>query len=391
MRVQDDPPIHLTYCMNVHPGETWPENFAAIREYAAAVRDKVFAILPARPFGLGLRLSAQAAEQISRPRAIAELKDYLRDSGMYVFTINGFPYGRFHDGPVKTDVYSPDWREPARLKYTNTLADILAELLPEGVSGSISTVPGSYKEWVRDEQDAAVMARMMAQAALHLDAIRRRTGKEIILALEPEPDCCIETVEETVRFFEEVLDAAGDRAIIRRHVGVCFDTSHMAVEFEDLTRGLRRLLEAGVRVAKVHLSSALCLRPTAAALEQLGQFRDTVYLHQVKVRSADGDVTSYPDLPEALEAGARAPDRNKEWRVHFHVPLFFEAMGDLRSTSDLFDDEFVKAIRSGATGHLEIETYTFGVLPEPLRPRDLTDGIAKEYEWVLERFFDLPC
>ena len=390
MKVQSDPPIHLTYCLNVHPGESWAENFAAIRRHAAAVRRKVLAARGAQPFGLGLRLSAAAACELARPDALAGLKDYLRESGMYVFTINGFPYGAFHGTAVKADVYRPDWRERARLDYTISLANILAELLDESVAGSISTVPCSYKPWIAGSQDVARMAALIAKAAEHLEAIQRDKGRHIVLALEPEPDCWIENTDETIRFFEQALIPAAPAGLgedaLRRHVGVCLDASHLAVEFEDLAESLDRLAAAGIRVAKIHLSSAL--KAAGDGISQLGQFVDPVYLHQVKVRSAAGQVSSYADLPDALKDHQQRD--GDEWRVHFHVPLFFEGLRGLSPTTDLFTPRFADKVRSGAAGHLEIETYTFGVLPAPLRPADVADAIAAEYEWVLGRLFPRP-
>ena len=169
-----------------------------------------------------------------------------------------------------------------------------------------------------------------------------------------------------------------------RHLGVCFDTSHLAVEFEDLSAAIDSLRRAGVRIAKVHISAALQAAPSAAAREQLQEFCDPVYLHQVKARLADGQVTSYADLPEALAADESSAE---QWRVHFHVPLFFERLGELESTSRQLVGDFAAALRAGATEHLEIETYTFGVLPDGLRVADLADGIAREYEWVLGELF----
>jgi hypothetical protein len=40
------------------------------------------------------------------------------------------------------------------------------------------------------------------------------------------------------------------------------------------------------------------------------------------------------------------------------------------------------AARNAFTHHLEIETYTWDVLPPGLKI-DLTDSIAREYDWVL--------
>ena len=389
MKIQDDPPVHLTYCLNVHPGETWQANFAAIRDHALRVRDGV---ADGRAFGLGLRLSDRAAADLADQAALAELADFMRRNRLYAFTVNGFPFGTFHGQQVKADVYRPDWRDPRRRDYTIRLANILAALLPEGAAGSISTVPGAYKDWIAGDDDVRAMVRMLADVGAHLARLRAATGLDLCLGLEPEPDCFLETTDEAIRFLgdwsgfaaEHLADAHGlDDEVWRRHVGICFDTAHAAVQFEDLADSLGRLARAGVRVCKVQLSAALEVRPTDGGLERLEAFRDPVYLHQVKARTAGGAILAYPDLPEALSA-ARAGVR--DWdacRVHFHVPLFFDADGPLQSTARLFTPEFLEFLRGGLVPHLEIETYTFGVLPEFLQVADLDEGLAREVRWVL--------
>ena len=380
MRLRNDPPLHLTYCLNVHPGETWADNLSAIRTHALKVRDRV---CPAgEAFGLGMRLSAAGAEELARPAALADFRDFLARENLYVFTINGFPYGTFHGSAVKEKVYQPDWRSPQRRDYTIRLADILAELLPEGVAGSISTVPGSYRKWITSDDDVRQMTTMLTVAAGRLSEIYGETGREIVLAIEPEPDCYIETTDETIDFFAGPLAVAADEDVIRRHVGVCFDTAHLAVQFEDFADSAARLSAADIRIAKVQLSSALRLTASADSLARVEQFCEPVYLHQVRVQLADGEILRYPDLPDALADPAARAD-GAEWRVHFHTPLFFAGDAEFGSTSSLLTGDFRAALAGGLTSQLEIETYTWGVLPPDLQPADIADAIAAEYEWAL--------
>lgn len=376
MKIQDDPPLHLTYCLNVHRGEAWEDCLAAIGRYALKVRDRVGR---GRAFGLGLRLGHLAANQLSRPAARKAFKEFLQEENLYVFTVNAFPYGQFHQTAVKENVYSPDWRTAERRDYTNLVADILADLLPEGVDGSISTVPGSYKAWITSQADTTAMRQGIAQSLMHLEAIHRRTGKRICLALEPEPDCVVETTGEVVEFIHAMM-APGMDASLLSYLGVCFDTSHMAVEFEDLADSLSQLAAANVPVAKIHLSSALRVSPTPAAMERLRAFCDPVYLHQVKA-TVGGRVVSYRDLPDALAAAGETP--MEEMRVHFHVPLYFLTHAGLHSTSSLLTGRFGELVRGGISPHLEIETYTFDVLPGELKTPDIAESIAREFEWVL--------
>jgi sugar phosphate isomerase/epimerase len=399
MHIRNQPPLHLTYCLNVHPGETWAENLAAIRTDALAVRDRVS---PGQPFGLGLRLSRTAVETLRQPEPLDAFKRTLADNGLYAFTINGFPYGTFHGKPVKAEVYRPDWTTPERRDYTVMLAQVLAALLPEGMDGSISTEPLTYKPWLAPGKGLDTIAVNLADTVAELHRLREQTGKEIHLGLEPEPDCALETTDEVVAFFEGPLAGAGvlhlaaalscsrneAERILRRHLGVCFDTCHLALQFEPLAASLNRLVRHGIRISKVQLSSALEAHPTEAARKQLANFSDPVYLHQVKaLNTASGTLYGIADLPEALASSPAAA--NTLWRVHFHVPLYFEGSGQLHSTARALDADFWQQIVRLPISHLEIETYTFHVLPPAMRAGGVAHSIAREFDWVLPRV--RPC
>ena len=393
MLIRPQPPLHLTYCLNVHPGERWSENLAAIETHARAVRDRV---APTQPFGLGLRLSRQAADELAGGPNLAAFRRMLADNLLYAFTVNGFPYGSFHGAPVKTQVYRPDWSLAERRDYTIRLAEILAALLPDGVDGSISTVPLSYKPWGSSDGQLRTMIDNLVAVVARLAALRRETGREIHIGLEPEPDCLLETTDEVVRFFEGPLASHGvpmlasllacsrpeAETLLRRHLGVCVDTCHLAVQFESPTASLARLRRHGIRVSKIQLSAALEVDAAPTPPARLREFCDPVYLHQVRRRSANV-ITGYADLPEALaapESGAPSV-----WRIHFHVPLYFTGDADLRSTAPALDDAFWAEIARGDISHLEIETYTFHVLPPSLRTGTVAESIAREFAWVLPR------
>jgi sugar phosphate isomerase/epimerase len=389
---------HLTYCTNIHPGESWPEVRDTLRLRVTAVKDR---ISPDRPFGVGLRLSARAAEALRDEAAFAELRDLLAAADLYVFTINGFPYGPFHRTRVKEEVYLPDWRDEARLGYTNLLADLLAALLPdeEGLDGSVSTVPGAFKPNAATPEAVARMAALMVDHAAHLVTLRERSGRTIALALEPEPCCFLETIEETAAFFEGHLfsAAAVDRlgkatglapaaaeAALRRHLGVCYDLCHGAVEFEDPIESLERLRGAGIGIYKVQLSAGLCIADVVPeAIEPLRQFDDAVYLHQVVERSENG-LARFVDLPEAFAALAQSRGA-REWRVHFHVPIFREDLGAFTTTQSFIETMLALHRQTPIAPHLEVETYTWDVLPERFRGEEVDAAVARELAWVLDR------
>jgi hypothetical protein len=388
---------HLTYCTNIHPGETWPEVFANLERHVREVKRQV---ADDRAFAVGLRLSASAAEALCADPARDALNTFLADNGLYVFTINGFPYGPFHGRPVKEQVYQPDWCREERVTYSNLLADILADLLPDdpALDGSISTVPGTFKPLAQAAGAVDDMARNLIRHAGHLVGIRERTGQTIALALEPEPYCFLETVDETVRFFEEYLFGAAAvsqlmsatglarsdaEAALRRHLGVCYDVCHAAVEFEDPAASLDVLRAAGIAVPKLQLSAALRIAtvgPETAA--QLQPFDEPVYLHQV-IERQNGRLKRHLDLPQALARLDQA--HGAEWRVHFHVPIFLAELTDFSTTQGFLREILALHRREPISRHLEVETYTWDVLPPHYREVDVASAIGRELTWVIEQ------
>ncbi len=383
---------NLAYCTNIHRGETWAETFAALEEYTLRVKKE---ICPDRPYGIGLRLSAEAARELRNSEGgVQHFREWLDEKGCYVFTINGFPYGTFHGERVKEQVFAPDWTQQARLDYTCLLFDLLSELLPEGMEGSVSTLPGSFKEFIEDgDGQEELMVRNLLQCHRHIQQLREKTGQDLHLGLEPEPLGYFETSAEAVDFFQRLRAGAQeqglDEAELLRNIGINYDTCHLAVEFEEAEAALSRLREAGIRISKIHLSSALSLRPTEEALGRLGDFQEDVYLHQVVVREGGRLVRTFRDLPEALAFagqtdGGQGQSLGDEWRVHFHVPIHAKLEGLFGDTQDHILATLEQWQNDpGMCSHFEIETYTWAVLPEALRSGDVVEQIVKEYKWCL--------
>ncbi|RYZ04978.1 MAG: hypothetical protein EOO73_21530 [Myxococcales bacterium] len=382
----------LTYCTNVHAGESLAEVRALVREHVTAVKRLV---APSIPFGVGLRLAAAAAEELQQPQALAEFRAELADLGLYCFTLNGFPYGAFHATRVKESVYEPDWLSPARARYTRHLASTLAELLPQGVSGSISTVPGCFKPNAAAPEAERAMAFALIDMVAVLSDIARSKGRHIALALEPEPECFLETTDEAVRFFEQQLlgraalsrlaeaadlEPSQAESVLRRHIGVCLDTCHASVEFESPLAAYRKLGAAGIAVPKVQLSAGLRIpSATPEALSRLHAFADGVYLHQTVVK-AGAELRRYLDLPDALAA---PPEPGAEWRVHFHVPIFMRELGVFESTQSDLLPLLAELAQAPSCPHLEVETYTWDVLPDEFRNVPIEQAIARELGFVL--------
>ncbi len=381
---------HLTYCTNIHPGEAWPDVLAALRRHLPEIRSRA---APGQPFGIGLRLAASAAEALQDDAAMADLEALLADQNCYVFTLNGFPFGSFHGKPVKQDVYAPDWATGERLQYTNRLAEILARLLPDGMAGSISTVPGTFGPWAAGRVEK--IAENLVRHAAYLVGVEQRTGRTIALALEPEPRCLLETIDETAAFFETRLYGDGAVALmsdlaglspgaaqeaLRRHLGVCYDVCHAAVEFEDARASIDLLRSKAIPIPKLQLSAALRIdRMDREAAERLRPFDEPIYLHQVVARNGAG-LTRYLDLPDALADMDRA--LGSEWRIHFHVPIFLDEMERFSTTQDFLREILALHRERPISEHLEVETYTWDVLPERYRATPVAEAIARELVWV---------
>lgn len=372
---------HLSYCTNIHPAESWEETRRVLETHVLRVRDllrRQELLDGSEPFAIGLRLSAVAAAELLRSDRLARFRDWLEETNTYVFTINGFPYGSFHGTRVKEKVFQPDWTTPARLDYTKDLFRILAGIAKPGTGASVSTLPGSHKTFGADE---SVIRRNLIDLATWLDELAAETGHDFHLGLEPEPLGHFENTAETLGFFERLHADANDPDRIRRRIGLNYDACHFAIEFDPAANALDSLRDAGIRLSKIHLSSAIELDPRdPAAVEAIRPFQEQVYFHQVIARDESSRLHRFVDLPDFL-----ATDRENlvRARVHFHIPLDAEPAPPLGSTRDQAAETLAWCRGNpGLCQHFEIETYTWGVLPDGMR-RPVEEQIAAEYAWVL--------
>ena len=376
--------LHLAYCTNIHRGESWTQTFGTLQKYTLAVRDRVGR---GRPFAIGLRLGADAARELSDRAVLGTFQRWLEKENCYIFTVNGFPYGKFHGARVKEQVYAPDWTTRERLDYTNLLFDLVAELVPAGEAGSVSTVPVSFKEFIQEPGQVEAAAANLWACVEHIDRLANRTGHDLHLGLEPEPLCYLETSAETVRFFDQLRRMRPGDERLESRLGVNYDCCHLAVEFEDAAAALGALSEQRIRISKIHLSSALRVSPTPAVRGALRAFVDDIYFHQVVARGAGGTLTRHRDLDVAL-AGAeqQAPPPGEEWRIHFHIPLHSPPTAFYGNTQDHIAGVLeVLSRQPRLCSHIEMETYTWEVLPAELKKRDVVEQLVSEYEWTLGR------
>jgi hypothetical protein len=385
---------HLTYSTLVHPGDTWEQMWESLTTYVPDVKARVS---PDRPFGVCLRLSAAAAETlVEHPEERRRLNAFLADHDLYVFTVNAFVYGGFKGVTVKENVYEPDWQTEDRVRYTKNVADILAEIAPADVRPSIQTPPMGFKPKVTGPGVVAEYTANVMRVVAHLVELERRTGKTITLAVEPEPHCFVETTDEAIAYFREHLysgpaakrlaEAVGlpvseANAALRRHLGVVYDVGHQAVEFEDPEVALAKLVDAGIPVFKLQLAAALRVpEVTQADVDRLRAFAETIYLTQT-VEQRNGTTTRYLNMEDAFAAWERDPGP-REWRIHFHVPIFLERLGELETTRASTAAALRMHRDAALSRHVEIETYTWDVLPDEFKTGDIVEYVSREIEWA---------
>ena len=387
---------HLTYSTLVHPGDTWSEMWDSLNRYVPQVKARVS---PKQSFGVSLRLSNSSAQTLSGDRGERErLKEFLSQNDMYLYTVNAFPYGPFKNRIVKKDVYEPDWSTDERATYTMQVADILAEVAAPHVNPSIQSPPLGFKGKVTGPEYVDEFTRLVLRVVAHMVQLEKRTGRTVTLALEPEPACFLETTEEAIDYFKNHLYAAeGVRMLVshtglskseaesalRKHLGMVYDICHQAVEYEDIGASLRALADAGIPVFKLQEAAAMRVpNVTKETVEAMRPFAETVYLTQT-VEKRDGKLTRFLNLEDAFAAFERDPSGKREWRTHVHVPVFLDSIGEhFKTTRFAIEDALKFHKKNKLSPQLEIETYTWDVLPDSMKTGSIVDYVERELDWV---------
>ncbi len=375
--------LPLSYCSNVHPGLTVDEVMGGLTEFTLPVREQVGEL------AAGLWLAQPVIEELlATDGRLDHFAGFLHDHGLTTYTFNAFPYGNFHDARVKENVYLPDWTRDSRVQYTLDCARVLARLLPPDIEwGSLSTVPLGFKEFEHPVDFRDQCAQRLVDLAQSLSRLHDETGRTIRLAVEPEPFCVLETTDETLDFFQRLRKLAADRNLLDEvydFIGVCYDVCHQAVEFEDVAASIDLLVENDIRINKVHISNAVeLLNPESniEGREALAWFVEPRYLHQTFAKMNDGRVLSRTDLETAdvlrsVEDYSEF-DRAEAWRIHFHVPVNADELGPLKTTRPDLVRAIDRVAKLDYAPHLEIETYTWEVLPDG-KSVDLVTGLCQE-------------
>jgi hypothetical protein len=385
---------HLTYSTLVHPADDWDQLWASVNTYLPQVKARMS---PRDKFGVCLRTAAPSAAALSAdPSKRAALKQFFADNDLYLYTANAFPYGAFKGQVIKEQVYEPDWRSEERVEYTMQVADLLAELAPEGIAPSIQSAPLGFKPRVTGDDIVEIYTTNVLRVVAHLVELEKKTGRTVTLGLEPEPECYLETTDETVEYFTKHLFTGATAArlakatglnpadaamAMRKHMGVVFDIGHQAVGFEDIPTSLQKLVDNGIAIVKLQEAAAMYMpEVTQKTVDALAAFAKTVYLSQT-VEKKDGTIRHFLNLEDAFDAWKSDPGP-REWRTHFHVPVFLDDLGAFGTTRFALEQALAFHKKTPLSAQLEIETYTWDVLPAHLKTGDIVEYVCREIDWV---------
>ena len=385
---------HLTYSTLVHPADDWEQIWQSLNTYVPKVKER---FAGNQRFGVSLRLSAKSAETLVNSKAERDkLRKFLDDQNMYLYTVNAFVYGHFKGELVKEQVYEPDWRSEERTRYTMNVASVVADIAPADVMPSIQTSPLGFKPRVTGPEVVQRYTDNVLRVTKHLIELEAKTGVTVTLGLEPEPYCFLETTDETVDYFTNHLysGASAEKlakisglpiaeaiAALRKHVGIVYDICHLAVEYEDITQSLQKLVDAGVPIVKLQEAAALHMpEVTQQVVDTLKRYSKTIYLTQT-IEKRDGKLIKYLNLEDAFAAWEKDPGP-REWRTHIHVPVFLDDLGQFRTTRFAIADALKFHKQKPLSRHLEVETYTWDMLPDSLKTGDIVEYVCRELDWV---------
>ncbi len=405
--------VRLAYCMNFAEATNLDGVLDGLRGTALPLRERLGS---GRAFGVGLWIPGALALELAAEGTEAELDrllEFLDAHDLETFTFNAFPWGGFHEAGGKERVFRPTWKAPERLAYTLAVARIAAaawavrEERPAHVS--ISTHAGMHASTVSGPADLDACADNFALCALHLAQLEDETSCRVVLSLEPEPRSTANDTRELPALFERIRARAVEvlargfpsvrgtaEDLLERYLGTCLDACHAAVEFEEPGEAFARAPASGIPLGKLQLSNALrlsCPDEDAEGRARLLAMDEPVFLHQLTARRG-AELLRAADLPE-VRGDAPAWRGADEWRCHFHVPVDLAELdppdSKLATTREdataLLEAVLGRPERWGSPElHIEIETYTWSVLPPAARGAgSILDGQERECRHVLAR------
>jgi hypothetical protein len=141
-------------------------------------------------------------------------------------------------------------------------------------------------------------------------------------------------------------------------------------------------VDNGVQIVKLQEAASMHIPDvTPKTVDALQSFAKTIYLSQT-CQKKDGKYTWFLNLEDAFEAFQKDPGP-REWRTHFHVPVFLNDLGGAFGTTRFaLEQALAFHKKTPLSTHLEIETYTWDVLPDHLKTGDIVEYVTRELDWV---------
>jgi len=374
---------NFSYCMNVHPASNYNDLISNLEKFAIPIANKLSSI---GSMGVELHLNHIVAEEVLIK--VNEFKKWLEKTGLQVFSINNYPLIDFHQKIVKDKVYLPSWAHEERVQSTITCAKILAVILKKGQSASISTLAGAYR-FHPEFTKVNLICENYLKAFRAIHELNQKNSIDITLALEPEPDTTLDTIDSVLNFFEEDLSVCAKQqnismAEVKNVIGLNLDACHASVLFEKPEDLLMILHDKGINTFKYHITNAPVLQPpyTQDKIASFRKLNEPKYLHQTFAKK-NGKIYKFKDL---FEFPFDRCDEYDEVRTHYHVPLQLKDFSNLKTTNA----EVVELLKASAklpgNHNFVSETYTWPQHLESIEAKsfNLIDGIAQEVEWLMK-------
>lgn len=379
---------NFSYCMNVHPADTLEDLIKNLKELAYPIAQKTKHIYE---MGVELHLNHIVAEEAMQK--IDYLKSNLEKLNLKVFSVNNYPLIDFHQKIVKDKVYLPSWAHTERTKATITCAKVLAQLIATNQSASISTLAGAYRYHDGFSQ-IDVICQNYLDAFEEIKKINQTYKVNISLALEPEPDTTLDSIQSIIQFFEIDLKKASDKrklnfSQVKSIIGLNLDACHASVIFEKPADALRILHSKGIQTFKFHITNAPILRPpyTTEKIIAFKKLNEPKYLHQTFALK-NKQVTKFKDLSDFNFENC---NDYEEIRTHFHVPLNLQSFSSLNTSNEEVIDLLKAAISIPCGQNFVAETYTWPQHLESISAKNfnLINGIADEVNWLMQTYKNL--
>lgn len=294
----------------------------------------------------------------------------------HISSINGFVYQDFHKKNIKEKIYLPDWTSKYRFLYTQKIISIIKNYRKIKNIISISTMPISYKEWIKKKQKPIIIYKSIKNIE------KTHPKKNINISIEPEPYCLIECYLDVINFYTIWIKKIIKK--FKKYICICYDICHFSVIFDKHEIALNSINKKHIKIGKIQISSALkIILPTKInniklLLMTFLKMKKSNFLHQCITKYKENMII-YNDIAKIIKNLINL--KNSEIRIHCHIPIYKKKFKYLNTTNS----ETKKTIRyikkQNKIKNLEIESYTYHLF---FKKFCYTKSIKKEHEITIQ-------